>query len=386
MKKIMSFAIAGLLLGSAQAALAKDVQIINVRVGQGDATLIIGPPDSAGKRVTVLFDAGDVAEDGGRFDGGRVLGAVLAKHNVKALDYVIVSHYDVDHIGGLVGGGIHGSGVLFGWNQTPGATGDDDGDGNDGWVGTRFFEPDRDEIGKGDDIPVRNFVDRGDTPASSTQAYQKYKLLAQSMGTRVSLDTQAKVDSFSIDLGNGATMTALAGNGFVRGRNAPIPKVTTENERSLSFLLSYKKFDYLISGDMIGRKYGSEDAEVESAVGDVIASNGIMVDVLHVDHHGADNGSDTAFLEKIKPTIAVISSGNGNDHHHPNKNALRRLEAAKVYRIVQTAWGTTEELTPPGVRQVQAIYQSDVIITSDGDTYTLSTSRTFDVDKNPRRP
>jgi hypothetical protein len=334
----------------------------------------------------VLFDAGDVAEEGGRFDGGKVLGAVLAQHGITALDYVFVSHYDVDHIGGLVAGGIHGSGALFGWNQTPGGTGDDDGDGNNGWVGAPFFEPDRDEIGRGDDIPVKFFVDRGDTPASTTQAYKKYKLLAGSMGTRIKLDSQANVNTFVIDLGGGATMTALAGNGFVRGRSQPVPLVTTENERSLSFLVTYNKFDYLISGDMIGRKFGQEDAQVESVVGDVIQAMGVTVDVLHVDHHGADNGSDTAFLEKIKPTIAVISSGNGNDHHHPNKNALRRLEAAKVYRIVQTAWGTTEELMPESVRRVQAIYQSDVVIRSNGTSFTLSTSRSFKTDSNPRRP
>jgi hypothetical protein len=362
------------------------VEIVNIRVGQGDSTLIMGPANAAGKRVTVLFDAGDIAEDNGHFDGGKVLGAVLAKHKVKALDFVIVSHYDVDHIGGLVAGGIHGAGFLLGFNQTPGAVGDDDGDGNNGWVGTPFFEPDKDEIGKGDDIPVGVFVDRGDTPMAASQAAKKYRLMAESMGTRVSLDTQAKVNSFVIDLGGGATMTAMAGNGFVRGRAQQVPNVTTENERSLSFLLTFNQFNYLISGDMIGRTFGAEDAQVESAVGDVIKGMGVTVDVLHVDHHGANNASDSAFLEKIKPTIAVISSGNGNEHHHPNKDALARLEAAKVYRIVQTAWGTTEELMPLAVRNVQAIYQSDVVITSNGTEYTIGTSRTFKTDKNPRRP
>ena len=386
MKRTLLALFGGFALIGASPAAAQDLEIVNIRVGQGDATLILGPPDTSGKRTTVLFDAGDIAEEGGRFDGGKVLGAVLARHGIKTLDYVIVSHYDVDHIGGLVSGGIHGAGALLGWNQTPGASGDDDGDGNNGWVGTAFFEPDKEEIGRGDDIPVRFFVDRGDTPASSTVAYKKYKLLAESMGSRVTLDTQAKVNSFEINLGGGATMTVLAGNGFVRGRSQPVPRVTTENERSLSFLLSYNKFDYLISGDMIGRTAGSEDAQVESAVGELIQSMGVTVDVLHVDHHGADNGSDAAFLEMIKPTIAVISSGNGNDHRHPNKNALRRLEAAKVYRIVQTAWGTTDELMPEAVRRVQAIYQSDVVITSDGLNFTLSTSRRFKTDDNPRRP
>ncbi len=113
---------------------------------------------------------------------------------------------------------------------------------------------------------------------------------------------------------------------------------------------------------------------------------GVTVDVLHVDHHGGNNASDSYFLEKIKPTIAVISMGNGNPHHHPNSETLDRLAAAKVYRIVQTAWGTPEGVTPLAVRKVQAIYQGDVVITSDGDEFTVSTARTFKVDDNPLRP
>ena len=111
---------------------------------------------------------------------------------------------------------------------------------------------------------------------------------------------------------------------------------------------------------------------------------GIIVDVLHVDHHGGNNGSDSVFLEKIKPVIAIISAGNDNDYHHPHDETLQRLEQAKVYRIIQTAWGATESVGDE-VRRVQAIYQGDVVVTSDGDNYTVSTSRTFKADDNPRR-
>jgi len=36
------------------------------------------------------------------------------------------------------------------------------------------------------------------------------------------------------------------------------------------------------------------------------------------------------------------------------------------------------------IREIQAIYQNDVVITSDGDKFTISTSRVFDTDENPR--
>ena len=109
----------------------------------------------------------------------------------------------------------------------------------------------------------------------------------------------------------------------------------------------------------------------------------ILVDVLHVNHHGANNSSEAEFLELIQPTIAVISAGNGNAHKHPHRSVLKRLSDAGVYRIIQTSWGTTESITPADVRDIQAIYQNDVVINSDGDNFTISTSRTYESDVNP---
>lgn len=359
---------------------AKEIEIVNIRVGQGDATLIQGPPNAQGDRVQVLIDGGDIGE----FDGGKIVGAVLSKRGVKKLDYLIVTHYDVDHIGGIVSGPRHGKSFLLGRNGTPGAEGDDDGDGYDGWI--RYnWEPDPEEFGLGDDIPVHNFIDRGDEPPGSSQAYEKYKFLAEAKGNRTSLSSQELVDRFEIDLGGGAKLVALAGNGYVRGRSGQVPNVNTENERSLSFLLSYGDFDYLISGDLIGKSHGSENAKLEAEVGKYIEGEGIIVDVLHVNHHGANNGSETGFLNSIKPTIAVISAGNGNPHKHPHIDTLQRLTDAKVYRIIQTAWGTTNKKMPEKVRRAQAIYQNDVIIRSDGEDFTISTSRTYEADKNPLR-
>ena len=359
----------------------QDLEIVNIRVGQGDATLIQGPIDSIGNRVNVLVDAGDISDR----DGGNIIRAVLAKRNVDHIDFIIVSHYDADHIGGIVSGGAHGVGFLLGFNGVPGSTGDDDDDGDVDWIGTTFFKPDPEELGTDDDITVGNYVDRGDERPPTSQAYQKYVLMAGAKGNRISLNTQTDVENFEIDLGDGAKMKALAANGFVRDRSARVAHVNTENERSLSFLLSYGDFDFLISGDLIGRKHGSENAKVEKAVGEYIKNEGIIVDVLHTNHHGANNGSDIEFLKNIKPIIAVISAGNGNSHRHPHNDALKRLEEALVYRIIQTSWGTTTSKIPSEVRQIQAIYQSDIIISTDGNDFTISTSRKFPTNFNPRR-
>jgi hypothetical protein len=38
------------------------------------------------------------------------------------------------------------------------------------------------------------------------------------------------------------------------------------------------------------------------------------------------------------------------------------------------------------IKDIQAIYQGDVVVTGDGNDYTVSTSRTYRADVNPRRP
>ncbi len=380
---IFALATTSLFTVPATAVEKNEVEIVNIRIGQGDATLIRGPENSQGKRVTVLFDAGDDKD----YDGSRIIAAVLAKRKIRELDYVVISHYDADHIGGLITEhGRHGTSFLFGPNGVPGADIDDDNDGRLNWEGQPDQDPDPQEFGLGDDIKVGTFVDRGDENNKNTIQYQRYVKIAAARGNRYSLDTQAKLDSFAIDLGNGARMTPYASAGRIRGASDKVPKVDTENEQSVSMLVTYGKFDFLVSGDMIGRRAGAEDAQVERAVGAKIAAAGRVVDVLHVNHHGANNASDDVFLRQIKPTIAVISHGDVDSYRHPNVNALRRLEEAGVYRIIQTKWGTTDvAMSNREIKDIQAIYQGDVVITSDGDDYTVSTSRTYRADVNPRR-
>lgn len=360
---------------------AQELEIHHLNIGQGDATLILGPLDS-GTRVAVLIDAGDIAQ-GGKPDGGAIVLAALQRLGITRLDYFVATHYDADHIGGVVTGNpsVHGSSFVLGPDGAPGSIGDDDGDGRADWLDDDHTLPDPDEIGRGDDIVVTAFLDRGDASPPSSATYRKYLGMATAMGARLSAIGQTAVNSFWINLGGGARLDLLAANGYVRGRTTRVPNVNTENERSLAFLLSYKGFHYLIAGDLTGRAFGSENAEVEQAVAAWISAQGIDIDVLHANHHGANNGSADAFLEVIRPETVVISAGNGNPHRHPHLETLQRLVAAGVEQIYQTNWGSTEGEMPAPVRERQAIFQGDVVITTDGVTYDVWTRRRFPVDR-----
>ena len=49
-------------------------------------------------------------------------------------------------------------------------------------------------------------------------------------------------------------------------------------------------------------------------------------DILKVAHHGSETSSTQAFLDVVKPEIAVIQAGEGNKYGHPTPEALSRLE------------------------------------------------------------
>lgn len=74
----------------------KNLRIYFVDVGQGDCTLIVTPNNKK-----ILIDGG--GSEGNDYDVGKsVLLPYLLDRKIKTLDYIIVSHFDSDHVGGLL--------------------------------------------------------------------------------------------------------------------------------------------------------------------------------------------------------------------------------------------------------------------------------------------
>jgi competence protein ComEC len=95
------------------------------------------------------------------------------------------------------------------------------------------------------------------------------------------------------------------------------------NEQSVVLELRYGEFEVLLTGDI------GEETE-ERLLGAELVSE---VEILKVGHHGSRYSSSDAFLSKVKPEVAVISTGK-NSYGHPTQEAMDRLEAvgAKVLR------------------------------------------------------
>ena len=97
-------------------------------------------------------------------------------------------------------------------------------------------------------------------------------------------------------------------------------KADDTNANSVVLLAGYRGLDILLSGD---------------AEGDVLTTLDLpQVEVFKVPHHGSKDSSMKAFLEKVKPEVAVISVGEGNSYGHPVEDTLDKLRAsgAKIFR------------------------------------------------------
>lgn len=60
----------------------------------------------------------------------------------------------------------------------------------------------------------------------------------------------------------------------------------------------------------------------------------LKVDILNVAHHGSNTSTHEAFINRIDPEMAWISSGENNTYGHPHPNVIERLKEnnTKIYR------------------------------------------------------
>lgn len=97
------------------------------------------------------------------------------------------------------------------------------------------------------------------------------------------------------------------------------------NNYSPILKIQYGKTSFLFTGD------AQKDIEKE-----MIASNeDISADVLKVGHHGSSTSTTKEFLNKVHPSIGVLSVGLDNSYNHPNTDTLKRLKDSNV-RIYRT--------------------------------------------------
>jgi beta-lactamase superfamily II metal-dependent hydrolase len=304
-----------------------NLEIHHINIGQGDAALIVGP---TGK--SLLFDAGESYWNS-HLDALTIGSYVEGVLGCKSLDYVVVSHFHVDHVGYIGYGGL--------WHlvETQGFT-----------VGTTLVRD------------YHNYL--GDISGTFTN----WKIYLEGAGQAKLHPVTAVQGTGQVDLGPGVTIDILTvdGNGAIlagdfHGDASP----PSENDYSIGALISFGDFDEWIGGDVDGEYHASgfgysyHDIELSVApkVGDV--------DVYKVNHHGSAHSSSATFMNQLDPEVSIITVGNGNTYGLPTQSTMDRLLATST--VYMTERGDTNTNIGPAL-----VAGNIVIKTSDGSSYTVN--------------
>lgn len=99
-------------------------------------------------------------------------------------------------------------------------------------------------------------------------------------------------------------------------------KYNNENDNSIITYFTYQKYKFLYMGDA---SITTEDNLLENYNLNNIA-------ILKVGHHGSNTSSSKDFISQINPSISLISVGENNIYHHPNKEVINNLSKSRIYR------------------------------------------------------
>lgn len=106
--------------------------------------------------------------------------------------------------------------------------------------------------------------------------------------------------------------------------------------------LRYDQVGFLFTGDI--------EADGEEEI--INRSYDIENQILKVAHHGSSTSTTSEFLDAVNPEIAVIQVGEDNRYGHPADEVINRLANA-------------------GVEIYRNDYQGDIVVTTDGTSYSV---------------
>lgn len=208
--------------------------------------------------------------DGGgdeKYDIGKnVLIPYLLSRKIDNIDYMIVSHFDTDHVGGL--------------------------------------------ISVAEYLKVKNII----ISIQNSETENLYTLLeiANSKNIRI---IQIKSEDV-LDIEKEVKIVFLW----------PKPDETflesSINNNSIVCKIYYNDFSILYTGDI--------EKETEKRILNTYNKEILKSNVIKIPHHGSSSSSTSEFLDSVNPTIGLIGVGENNKFKHPNLEVIKRLEERRI--------------------------------------------------------
>jgi len=237
---------------------AKTLDIYFVDVEGGQATLVVSPSKQA-----LLVDTG---WPGFNMRDANRIAAAAKRAGVKQIDYLVVTHYHTDHVGGAP-----------------------------------------QLVGK---LPVRTFVDHGESVEhgeNEDRLYNRY-VKARESGQHLQVKPGDKIPMKGLDV----TVLTSAGQGIagpLPGAGQPNPACATtkplendpsENAQSVGILIQFGSFRMIDLGDLTWNKENELVCPVNK-IG--------TVDLYLTTHHGMNISNSPAIVQALHPRVAVMNNG-----------------------------------------------------------------------------
>ena len=262
---VICILIINICLGLIENIRIKNLRIYFVDVGQGDCTLIRTPHNK-----TVIIDGGGSEKDDGFDVGEKTLLPYLLDRRIKKIDYMMISHFDSDHIGGLLY-------IL-------------------------------------ENISVDNVIISKQGKMSANYNYfkniikgKKINVIMVKEGDRVHVDKNIYFDILFPE-------DTLINSNIL-------------NNNSIVAKLHYNKVSMIFTGDI-------ESIAEKQIINKYVGTKKLKTTILKVAHHGSKSSSIQSILNLMQPEIALIGVGSKNTFGHPNSGVLERLKnmETKIYR------------------------------------------------------
>lgn len=246
------------------AKVEQDLRIHFLDVGQGDATLIEFPDDKV-----ALIDGGNTQNE-----NTASLLRYMNALKIKAIDYLIVTHADADHVGGL-------ETVLL-YKDVK-----------------KSFIPKQVVVGA-QYLKFCEALEKEDCEIVHTE--------------RMRISTEEAQYKFSLLYPYAIEEDELQEN----------------NDNSAVVWLNYQGVSTLLMGDVSAEIEKRLVDDAKNGLLNEFASRLFETDIIKISHHGSKYSTCEVFLEYVHATTAFISCGKENAYGHPHEETLKRLDDREI--------------------------------------------------------